>query len=71
MDIKTSFPFQLVVAGTVGLLLIILLNCFAYFGISHPAAVAFQGEWWSIWYPHYVVWSGFFMVGGVVWLIET
>lgn len=71
MDIKTSFPFQLLIGGTVGLIIIILLNCFAYLALLSPAATPFQGEWWTIWYPHYVVWSGFLLVGGATWLIET
>lgn len=70
MDIKNSFPFQLVVAGTVGLLFIIVLNAIAYMGMGLVTAKPFHGEWWTVWHPHYVVWFGFFMVGGIAWLME-
>lgn len=71
MNLKISFSLQLVIAGSLGLFIIVFLNSLAYLGLGSQAAQPFQGEWWSIWYPHYVVWAGFFLVGGTAWLIET
>lgn len=59
----------LVVLGISGALIVLCLNCFAYYLMKSPSAVVFHGEWWTVWYAHYVVWLAFTLIGGTAYFI--
>lgn len=68
---KITIPKLLLLIGVLGASIVSLLNLVAYFAFGQEAAQAVQGEWWAIWFPHYVVWFGFLLIGGTAYLIET
>lgn len=69
MTSSANTPRLLVTLGISGGLIVLCLNCFAYYLMKSPHAIAFQGQWWSVWYAHYVVWLSFTLIGGTAWFI--
>ena len=49
--------------GVMGLLVAIVVNCIALFVYDKSSAQAFTSEWWSAWFPSYIVWFVFLCIG--------
>jgi len=47
----------------IGLPLTLALNLLALFVFTRPAAEFFSTAWWSVWFPNYLVWSVFGIIG--------
>ena len=53
------------VIGIMGTLIALLGNIFAIFVLDKPAATFFSSDWWSQWFPAYIVWPTFLILGFV------
>jgi hypothetical protein len=51
------------VMGLTGLLITIALNLVALFLFKKAAAEYFSDKWWSNWFPSYIVWLTFTIIG--------
>ena len=51
------------VMGLTGLAITISLNLFALFYLKKAAAEYFSDKWWSDWFPSYIVWLTFTIIG--------
>jgi hypothetical protein len=51
------------VTGLSGLAITIALNLIALFLLKKVAAVYFSEQWWSDWFPSYIVWLTFTIIG--------
>ncbi len=49
--------------GLIGLCINLVLNLFGLFVLAQPAARFFSDEWWSVWFPTFVVWVVLTIVG--------
>jgi hypothetical protein len=56
-----SFAFM----GLVGLAITIALNLVALLLLKKAEAEYFSDKWWSVWFPSYIVWLTFTIVGVV------
>lgn len=55
-------------SGTIGAIILPLLNAFGYFVMHQPAAVPFSEKWWSTWFPVYAVCLVLLVYGAVATL---
>jgi hypothetical protein len=60
---STTKSQQLSLIGMTGLGVVLFWNILAQVFFQLPEAVFFQGDWWSVWFPNYVVWSGILSAG--------
>lgn len=56
-------PQKLLTVGSIGLVIVVLLNGYAFFVKAQPAAVLFSGYWWASWFPAYLIWLVFIVAG--------
>ena len=54
---------SLVFVGSIGFAVNLLLNLFTLLALHRSAAVFFSGQWYGDWFPLYVVWFTFIVVG--------
>ena len=52
--------------GLVGLAITIALNLVALLLLKKAEAEYFSEKWWSVWFPSYIVWLTFTIIG-VAW----
>ncbi len=60
---STSKSQQLKLIGMTGLGVVLFWNILGLEFFHLPDAVFFQTEWWSVWFPNYIVWSGILLAG--------
>ncbi len=56
--------------GFIGLFAALATNLVALYGFEKPHAVFFSGEWWTVWFPSYVIWSSFAFMGVAMWVAD-
>jgi hypothetical protein len=49
--------------GLIGLTLTIILNLVAVFVLKQASAAFFSNNWWSDWFPAYLLWLTFAIIG--------
>jgi hypothetical protein len=49
--------------GLIGLAIEVVINLVAQFAFKRSAAEFFSEQWWSSWFPSYIVWLVFIGVG--------
>ena len=54
-------PFKII--GLVGLAITIVLNLVALLILKKASAEFFSDKWWSGWFPSYIVWLVFTIIG--------
>jgi hypothetical protein len=54
-------PYKII--GLVGLAITIALNLVASLVLKKASAEYFSDQWWSSWFPSYIVWLVFIVVG--------
>jgi hypothetical protein len=54
---------QFAITGLIGLTLGLALNLLALTVFRRHSAVYFSLAWWNAWFPNYVVWSTFTVIG--------
>jgi len=42
--------------GVIGLSTTLAINLFGLFVLRQAAAQFFTGDWWSVWFPSFIVW---------------
>ena len=47
----------------IGLGIQILINLLAMIALKREAATFFSQEWWTVWFPGYMVWFVFLIIG--------
>ncbi|MFK7831434.1 MAG: hypothetical protein AB8B57_16795 [Congregibacter sp.] len=57
------FPTLLIRGGIFGVVLVTVLNLYAYFGAGQPAANPFHEYWWVSWFPAYLIWLVLLVAG--------
>ena len=53
----------LLIVGTVGITIAFALNLISAYWLQQPAAEFFVDEWWSSWFPAYLCWIAFLLMG--------
>ena len=51
------------IIGLTGLVIQLAINGTAWLVLKKPEAEFFAGDWWTYWFPAYVVWGVFLTVG--------
>jgi hypothetical protein len=49
--------------GSFGLVLTPILNLAGLFVFHRSSSVFFSDQWWSAWFPNYIVWTSFTIIG--------
>jgi len=49
--------------GLIGSSITLALNVFGFLVLKQAAARFFTGDWWSTWFPSFIVWLGITIVG--------
>ena len=49
--------------GLIGLAIAAAINLVVSLAFAAPAARFFSGEWWTVWFPTYLVWIVFIVIG--------
>lgn len=44
------------------------LNAYTATVLQKPAALLFSADWWTQWFPCYMVWLVFLTIGGTNWI---
>jgi hypothetical protein len=52
--------------GRFGLAGIVILNLAGRFVFHRSSSVFFLDQWWSAWFPSYIVWMSFIVMGGFI-----
>lgn len=64
---KTYKPFRLASlfrsCALFGLAIAIAMNLVALLFFKRPSAVFFSSKWWSDWFPSYMIWLTFAIIG--------
>jgi hypothetical protein len=58
-----SFRFVPLSFGITGLLITVVLNLLGRFVFHRHSSVFFSQEWWAAWFPNYIIWMSFFIIG--------
>ena len=59
-----SQQFKLI--GITGLVVVLFWNVLGQTLFKLPEAVFFQTDWWSVWFPNYIIWFGLLVIGLVI-----
>lgn len=54
---------NLFIIGLFGLSIVFIVNLFGIFALKQVAAEFFSNQWWSTWFPAYIVWLVFLIIG--------
>lgn len=49
--------------GVIGSSITLAINLFGLLVLKQAAAQFFVGDWWSVWFPSYIVWLALTIVG--------
>ena len=49
--------------GLIGLSVTLVLNLFGFLVLGQAAARFLTGDWWSVWFPSFIVWFGMTITG--------
>lgn len=55
--------------GLTGLLITLGLNLIGDLALQQPAANPLGDQWWSSWFPLYIVWFVFLLLGGIQYIM--
>jgi len=62
--LRTSLPMNpMFRLGLIGLAIAVAVNLLVGLLFGTPAAQFLSGEWWTVWFPTYLVWIVFIIVG--------
>ncbi len=53
----------LIIVGSTGLVISLVVNLLGIFLFHKAAAVFFTEQWWSSWFPSFLVWIVFLIIG--------
>jgi len=49
--------------GVIGFSITLAINLFGLFVLRQTAAQFFAGDWWSVWFPSFIVWLVMTIIG--------